>query len=217
MPLAAPPNLIRREFLAGLAALATGGAALAAPQRSAIVTVLGDSITAGYGLKAKEALPAQLGAALGRLGAPAVIRAAGVSGDTSAGGLARVDFSVQRDTDLCIVALGGNDLLQGLDPRGLQANLTRIVRRLKERRIKVVLCGLRAPPGLNAGYAREFNAVFPKVARAEGVALYANLLEGVELSRTLNQRDGIHPNPRGVRIISSRLAPVVAQALRRRA
>ncbi len=217
MPLAAPPNLIRREFLAGLAALATGGAALAAPQRSAIVTVLGDSITAGYGLKANEALPAQLGAALGRLGAPAVIRAAGVSGDTSAGGLARVDFSVQPDTDLCIVALGGNDLLQGLDPRGLQANLTRIVRRLKERRIKVVLCGLRAPPGLNAGYAREFNAVFPKVARAEGVALYANLLEGVELSRTLNQRDGIHPNPRGVRIISSRLAPVVAQALRRRA
>ncbi len=91
------------------------------------------------------------------------------------------------------------------------------MRRLKERRIKVVLCGLRAPPGLNAGYAREFNAVFPKVARAEGVALYANLLEGVELSRTLNQRDGIHPNPRGVRIISSRLAPVVAQALRRRA
>ena len=217
MPLAAPPNLIRREFLAGLAALATGGAALAAPQRSAIVTVLGDSITTGYGLKANEALPAQLGAALGRLGAPAVIRAAGVSGDTSAGGLARVDFSVQPDTDLCIVALGGNDLLQGLDPRGLQANLTRIVRRLKERRIKVVLCGLRAPPGLNAGYAREFNAVFPKVARAEGVALYANLLEGVELSRTLNQRDGIHPNPRGVRIISSRLAPVVAQALRRRA
>ncbi len=217
MSLAAPPSLIRREILTGLAALAAAGHALAAPRRSAIVTVLGDSITAGYGLKANEALPAQLGAALGRLGAPAVIRAAGVSGDTSAGGLARVDFSVQPDTDLCIVALGGNDLLQGLDPRALEANLTRIVRRLKERRIKVVLCGLRAPAGLNAGYAREFNAVFPKVARAEGVALYANLLEGVELSRTLNQRDGIHPNPHGVKVISARLAPVVARALRRRA
>ena len=218
MPLAAPPNLIRREFMAGVAALATGGAALAEPaRRSAVVTVLGDSITAGYGLRANEALPAQLGAALGRLGAPAVIRAAGVSGDTSAGGLARVDFSVQPDTDLCIVALGGNDLLQGLDPRGLKTNLTGIVRRLKARRIRVVLCGLHAPAGLNAGYAREFNAVFPAVARAEGVALYANLLEGVELSRTLNQRDGIHPNPRGVKIISAHLAPLVARALRQRA
>ena len=217
MPLAAPQDLIRREFMAGIAALAMGGPAMAAPRRSAVVTVLGDSITAGYGLRANDALPAQLGAALGRLGAPAVIRAAGVSGDTSAGGLARVDFSVQPDTDLCIVALGGNDLLQGLDPRGLRANLTGIVRRLKARRIKVVLCGLHAPAGLNAGYARDFNAVFPAVARAEGVALYANLLEGVELSRTLNQRDGIHPNPRGVKIISAHLAPLVARALRQRA
>ena len=217
MPLAAPQDLIRREFMAGIAALAMGGPAMAAPRRSAVVTVLGDSITAGYGLRANDALPAQLGAALGRLGAPAVIRAAGVSGDTSAGGLARVDFSVQPDTDLCIVALGGNDLLQGLDPRGLRANLTGIVRRLKARRIKVVLCGLHAPAGLNAGYAREFNSVFPAVARAEGVALYANLLEGVELSRTLNQRDGIHPNPRGVKIISAHLAPLVARALRQRA
>ena len=217
MPLAAPQDLIRREFMAGIAALAMGGPAMAAPRRSAVVTVLGDSITAGYGLRANDALPAQLGAALGRLGAPAVIRAAGVSGDTSAGGLARVDFSVQPDTDLCIVALGGNDLLQGLDPRGLRANLTGIVRRLKARRIKVVLCGLHAPAGLNAGYARDFNAVFPAVARAEGVALYANLLDGVELSRTLNQRDGIHPNPRGVKIISAHLAPLVARALRQRA
>ena len=217
MPLAAPQDLIRREFMAGIAALAMGGPAMAAPRRSAVVTVLGDSITAGYGLRANDALPAQLGAALGRLGAPAVIRAAGVSGDTSAGGLARVDFSVQPDTDLCIVALGGNDLLQGLDPRGLRANLTGIVRRLKARRIKVVLCGLHAPAGLNAGYARDFNAVFPAVATAEGVALYANLLDGVELSRTLNQRDGIHPNPRGVKIISAHLAPLVARALRQRA
>ncbi len=216
MPIAAPSPWTRRVFLGGLGALVTGGATIA-ERRRVIVTVLGDSITAGYGLRANEALPAQLGAALGALGVAADVRAAGVSGDTSAGGLARVDFSVQGDTGLCIVALGGNDLLQGLDPRAMRSNLQSIVRRLKARRIKVVLCGLRAPAGLNAGYAREFNAVFPAVAKAEGVSLYPDLLAGVALSRTLNQRDGIHPNPRGVAIIARRLAPVAARALTRTA
>ena len=101
--------------------------------------------------------------------------------------------------------------------RAMRSNLQSIVRRLKARRIKVVLCGLRAPAGLNAGYAREFNAVFPAVAKAEGVSLYPDLLAGVALSRTLNQRDGIHPNPRGVAIIARRLAPVAARALTRTA
>ena len=211
MPLDAPHSPTRRLFLGAAAALTLAGPAVA--RRRAVITILGDSITAGYGLKANEALPVQLGAALARLGVPADIRAAGVSGDTSAGGLARVDFSVQADTDLCVVALGGNDLLQGLDPRSMRANLEAIVRRLKARRIRVVLCGLKAPTGLNAGFAREFNAVFPAVAKAQRVALYPDLLEGVALSRTLNQRDGIHPNPTGVRIIARRLAPIAARVL----
>jgi acyl-CoA thioesterase-1 len=96
----------------------------------------------------------------------------------------------------------------------MQANLTRIVQRLKARRIRVVLCGLHAPASLNAGYARDFNAVFTRVARAERVALYPDLLAGVELNRALNQRDGLHPNPAGVKIMARRLAPVVARALR---
>ena len=206
----------RPIFFGGLAAALVAVTARAASRSRPVVTILGDSITAGYGLKGDEALPAQLAAALARLGLAAAVRGAGVSGDTTAGGLARVDFSVQPDTGLCVVALGGNDLLQGLDPRTTRANLQAIVRRLKARRIGVVLCGLHAPSSLNAGYARDFNAVFPAVARAEGVALYPDLLAGVELDRALNQRDGLHPNPRGVKAIAARLAPVVARALRAR-
>ena len=212
----ASPYHSRRALLGALAALSLPGLSGAAG-KTPVITILGDSITAGYGLRAQDALPAQLQLALARLGVRAAVRGAGVSGDTTAGGLGRVDFSVQSDTALCIVALGGNDLLQGLDPRGARANLDAIVRRLKARRIGVVLCGLAAPPRLNAGFARAFNAVFPSVARAEGVSLYPNLLAGVELTPGLNQRDGIHPNARGVKVIAARLAPVVARALRGRA
>jgi acyl-CoA thioesterase-1 len=210
--------LTRRALIALAAGAATAGAPLAARAKSGrVVTILGDSITAGLGLPASEALPARLEAALAAAGAPARVRGAGVSGDTSAGGLERVDFSVQADTDVCVVALGGNDLLQGLDPKSTRANLERIVRRLKARRIGVVLAGLSAPTAIGAAYAREFDAVFPAVARAEGVPLYPNLLAGVGQTAGLNQRDGIHPNARGVQIIAARLAPVVARALKARA
>ena len=211
----APPYHSRRALLGAMAALPLTGPAAAAG-RAPVITILGDSITAGYGLRAQDALPAQLQLALARIGVRAVVRGAGVSGDTTAGGLGRVDFSVQPDTTLCIVALGGNDLLQGLEPRSTRANLRGIVRRLKARRIRVLLCGLSAPYRLNAGYARDFNAVFPAVARAEDVPLYPDLLAGVELRRELNQGDGLHPNARGVKTITARLAPVVARALRRR-
>jgi acyl-CoA thioesterase-1 len=178
-----------------------------------VVTLLGDSITAGYGLPAAAALPAQLQAALARGGSPAVVRPAGVSGDTSADGLARLAFSVQADTALCVVALGGNDLLQGIDPKVTRANLSRIVTRLKARRIGVLLAGLAAPRVIGAGYARDFDAVFSAVAREEGVALYPNLLAGVSGHAGLIQGDGIHPNAAGAKVIAARLAPVVARAL----
>lgn len=175
--------------------------------------MLGDSITAGYGLAAADALPAQLADALARLGTPAVVRAAGVSGDTTADGLARVGFSVQADTEVCVVALGGNDLLQGADPRTVEANLRGVVARLKARGVTVVLAGMRAPPAIGAAYARDFDAAYPTVARAEHVTLYPYLLDGVALNGGLNQKDAIHPNAAGVRIIAARLAPVVARAL----
>ena len=179
-----------------------------------IVTVLGDSITAGYGLSAAQALPVQLAAALKAIGRPAVVRGAGVSGDTTTGGLARVDFSVRDDTDLALVALGGNDLLQGVDPARIRSNLDRIIQRLQARDIPVMLAGMMAPPRLGT-YARDFNALYPELAETRNVPLYPFLLDGVALLQRYNQPDGIHPNAEGARLIATRLAPAVAQALAR--
>lgn len=179
-----------------------------------IVALLGDSITAGLGLPAREALPAQLEAALSAAGTPVRVRAAGVSGDTTAGALARVDFSIQDDTDLCIVALGGNDLLQGIEPARMRANLQAIIEGLQARNIAVLLAGMQAPPSYGR-YAADFDAVFADLARTYDVPLYPFLLDGVALDPALNQADGIHPNAQGVKVIAQRLAPAVMAALSR--
>jgi acyl-CoA thioesterase-1 len=205
-----PSHLVRRLLLAGSLALAAGAAEAKVP----VVTMLGDSLTAGYGLQARDAIPAQLQIALKALGVDAVVRAAGVSGDTSADGLARADFSVKPDTDLAIVALGGNDLLQGVEPAVTRANLAAIVAKLKARRIPVLLAGIKAPPAMGQGYARDFDAVVPELARTQAVAAYPDLLGKVALDRALNQGDGVHPNRQGVKIVAQRLAPAVAAALR---
>ena len=200
-------------------AVAQGKSAAAPPSPAGgtrIITMLGDSITAGYGLAAADALPAQLEIALQSLGLAVRVRSAGVSGDTTAGGLARVDFSVQDDTDLCIVALGGNDMLQGVDPSATRHNLDQIIKRLQARHIPVMLAGMRAPPQYGA-YARDFDKVFVDLARDDDVAAYPFLLNGVALDRRYNQADGIHPNAAGVKIIATALAPVVADALARTA
>jgi acyl-CoA thioesterase I len=202
---------IRRALVFGIAASAASPALAA---RKLVVTILGDSITAGLGLPATQALPTQLGLALARLGTPVVVRGAGVSGDTTEDGLGRLDFSVQADTEVCLVALGGNDLLQGIEPKTVQANLDTIVQRLKARRMGVVLAGMTAPPAVGASYAREFGAVFPAVAGAEHVPLYPDLLAGI--GPKLRQADGIHPNAAGVRIIAAGLAPIVIRALKAR-
>lgn len=228
----APQSLLSRRTLL-LSALALGATACSreadapAPQASGaaepppapdasadlpVVALLGDSITAGYGLPAKDALPAQLEAALAAAGTPVRVRAAGVSGDTTAGALARVDFSIQDDTDLCVVALGGNDLLQGIEPAAMRANLEGIITGLKARNIPVLLAGMQAPPSYGA-YATDFAAVFESLARDHDVALYPFLLDGVALDPALNQDDGIHPNAAGVKVIAQRLAPAVVGAL----
>ena len=203
------PLLISRRTLV-MASLAPT-AALAA--RGKVVTLLGDSITAGLGLPGRDALPNQLHLALERLGVANIVRGAGVSGDTTAGGAARMDFSIRPDTSVVVVALGANDLLQGLDTRTTRANLERILNRLKQRHMGVVLAGLRAPPELGRGYARDFDAVFSDIARRQGVALYPDLLAGVMRNRALVQSDGLHPNAKGVAVIARGLAPVVAKVL----
>ena len=130
---------------------------------------------------------------------------------------ARVDFSVRPDTAVVVVALGANDLLTGVDPRVTRANLERILKRLAARHMGVVLAGVRAPPEIGRGYARDFNAVFPALAAAHRVPLYPDLLAGVDRNPKLKQPDGLHPNAAGVRIIASRLAPTVAKALAKQA
>lgn len=210
------PTLSRRALIAaGLAALPVAGppsVARAAPRK--VITILGDSITAGLGLPGRDALPNQLHLALEKLGLTNLVRGAGISGDTTADGLARMDFSIRPDSSVVVVALGGNDLLQGIDPKTVRANLDRILDKLAARHRAAVVCGIRAPPEIGAGYARDFNAVFSEVAKAHHVPLYADLLAGVERNPALNQGDGIHPNASGVQIIARRLAPVVARVAR---
>lgn len=209
------PLTISRRTLVAAGAAALPLRALAA--RGRVVTILGDSITAGYGLPQAASLPIQLHLALEKLHVPNIVRGAGVSGDTTQDGAARVDFSVRPDTQVVVVALGGNDLLQGVDPKITRANLEHIIKRLKARHMGVVLAGLRAPPEMGAGYARDFDAVFPSLAKSNGVTLYPDLLAGVERNKALNQADAIHPNAQGVLIIAAKLAPVVARELAKRA
>jgi acyl-CoA thioesterase-1 len=208
MPFDAHPA--RRTVLGGLAA-AGAAPALAAPART--VALFGDSITAGYGLPARDALPAQLERELTGLEAHARIRPLGVSGDTTGLGLARLDRAMAARADLWIVALGGNDLLRGVDPRVTRANLDRIVSRLAASGAGVVLAGVQAPVFLGGAYAVAFNAAFAEVARGRHVAFMPDMLAGVAGVRALNQADGIHPNAAGVRVIAQRMAPLVVKAL----
>jgi acyl-CoA thioesterase-1 len=209
-------NVSRRCAIGAAAALALsatlGGGPAARASGLPVVAILGDSITAGYGLPAREALPARLQGELARLGEPARVVAQGVVGDTTAGGLARVDRAAQG-AQVCVVALGGNDLLRGIDPGRVRANLDAIVRRLKARHVTVVLAGLQVPPILQGRYATAFDDAFASVARAEKVLFVPDMLAGVTLNPDLNQPDGIHPNARGVEVIARRLAPVVARSL----
>lgn len=206
-------TISRRTLVAaGLAALPVRAFAA----RGKVVTILGDSITAGYGLPQAASLPIQLHAALERLHVPNMVRGAGVSGDTTADGAGRMDFSIRPDTAVVVVALGGNDILQGVDPKITRANLDKILTRLKERHMGVVLAGLHAPREIGAGYARDFDAIYPSLAKAHGVTLYPDLLAGVGRNPALHQADAIHPNAKGVLIIAKRLAPVVARELAKR-
>ena len=189
--------------------------AYAAPPEAGppVVTILGDSVTAGLGLPAADALPAQLQAALARRGVRAVVRGAGVSGDTTAGGLARVDFSVAPDTRLCVVELGANDYMQSIPPDQTRRSLQAIVQRLKARHIRVLLGGGTLPKRTSGAYGRAFDALFPEVAKAERVALEPDFFADVQGRADLKQADGLHPNAAGVRLIAARLAGYVAKLL----
>jgi acyl-CoA thioesterase I len=172
------------------------------------VVCLGDSLTAGYGLPSPEqAYPALLEKKLREAGLDFDVINAGVSGDTSAGGLRRLDWSLQGQVRVLIVALGGNDGLRGLAPSELKANLSAIVEKAEARHIKVLLLGMEAPPNFGDRYTRDFRAVYRDVARERHVQLIPFFLNGVAGIATLNQADGIHPTAEGQRRIADTIWP----------
>ena len=211
------PTLPRYGFRAWFVNVALFLVLIAAPARSGDgvrILVLGDSLTAGYGLAAEAAFPARLERALRTAGYAAQVIGAGVSGDTTAGGLARLEWSLAENPDAGIVELGANDGLRGLDPAATYANLDAIVGRLKERGTPVLLTGMLAPPNLGREYGAEFAAVFPQVARKHGVPFYPFFLDGVAAVPDLNLADGIHPNARGVDVVVDRILPYVKDLIR---
>lgn len=178
------------------------------------ILVLGDSLAAGYGLPADQAFPARLEAALRARGHAVRLINAGVSGDTTAGGRARLDWALTELPEIVIVELGANDAMRGIDPRATRANLDDILTRLKSRGVRVLLAGMLAPPNLGEEFGRDFNAVFPGLARSHNVAFYPFFLDGVAARRGLNQPDGLHPNARGVAVIVDRILPYVVRLLK---
>jgi acyl-CoA thioesterase-1 len=211
-----------RVQMLGLAAIvAVAGAtvpAVAQPAgggRPVKIVALGDSLTAGFGLPADAAFPVRLERALTGKGLAVTIANAGVSGETSADGLARLDWSVPNGTDAVIVELGANDVLRGIDPKRTRATLETILRRFAERRIPVLLVGMRAPPNMGADYARAFDAIYPDLAATYDVVFYPFFLDGVAAERGLNQGDGIHPTAAGVDVIVARLLPKAEELVAR--
>lgn len=219
-----PYGKARRRFNRGLGALfalaaaagmvgVSGGAHAGAPSRPLRLLALGDSLTAGYGLPAGDGFVPRLQAALRAKGYDVTVLNAGVSGDTTAGGLSRLEWALADTPDAVIVELGANDMLRGLDPAAARANLDAILTRLKERRLPVLLAGMRASPSLGRAYGAAFDALYPDLAQAHGALLYPFFLDGVAADVTLNQGDGIHPNAAGVAVIVDRIVPTVARLL----
>jgi acyl-CoA thioesterase-1 len=180
-----------------------------------VIVALGDSLTAGFGVAAEEAWPALLENRLSREGYRYRVVNAGVSGDTSAGGLRRVPWVLRARPDIAIVALGANDGLRGQSVEALAANLTEIVERLRAGGAQVLLAGMRVPPNYGADFARAFARVFADVAQRAQVAFMPFLLDGVAADPRLNLLDGIHPNAAGHRVIAERVWPFLKPLLRR--
>jgi len=202
------------------AAVAAATLVAAAPQprstaRLLKIVALGDSLTAGLGLRADAAFPARLQRALAQKGIAAEVVNAGVSGDTTADGLSRLDWSVPDDSDAVILELGANDALRGIDPAQTRANLDAILKRLAARKLPVLLAGMRAPPNMGAHYTKAFDAIYPDLARTYGAALYPFFLDGVAADRVLNQGDGLHPTAAGVDVIVAKILPQVEELVRR--
>jgi len=196
------------------AALAFSSVGVTEARAERVIVALGDSLTAGLGVAADEAYPARLEARLSREGYAYRVVNAGVSGDTTAGGLRRVDWVLRAKPEIVIVALGANDGLRAQSPQAMRENLAAIVRRVQAAGARVLLAGMRLPPNYGAEYTKEFQAVFPEVARRTGVAFMPFLLDGVAADPRLNQPDGIHPTAAGQQVIADHLWPYLRPLLK---
>lgn len=201
----------RRVAIAAVVAFAAASEAFAAPVS---IVALGDSLTAGYGLAPGESFPERLEDALKQRGFDVTVANAGVSGDTSADGLARLEWSVPDDADIVIVELGANDALRGIDPAVTRKSLSEILSRLRARRQTVLLAGMMAPRNLGEAYDKAFDAIYPELAAEYGVAFYPFFLAGVATDPKLNQADGLHPNAAGVAKIVTMMLPEIEKLVR---
>jgi len=177
------------------------------------ILVFGDSLTAGFGLPPEASFPARLEAKMHADGIEVRVVNAGVSGDTTAGGLARLDWALADKPDLVIVELGANDALRGIDPATVRANLDAIIVKIQASGAKLLLAGMRAPPNWGEEYQDKFDRIYPELAHAHDAPLYPFFLEGVAMKPELNQPDGLHPNDRGVAAVVDHIAPHVARLL----
>lgn len=206
-------SLLKQMLVWSLLSIAAEPALAQAPAASIVapikMVVLGDSLSAGFGLSGADAFPAKLQKALKARGIDVDVTNAGVSGDTASGGRDRLDWSVPQGTQAVIVELGANDALRGIDPAITRAALADIVKRLKARGIAVMLCGMLAPPNDGADFAARFNSIYPDLSKAYNVPLYPFFLEGVAADPKLNQADGMHPTAEGVDIIVKNILPSV--------
>jgi acyl-CoA thioesterase I len=190
----------------------------AAPALAAPIKILafGDSLTAGLGVMPEQAFPARLQARLATEGIAAQVLNAGVSGDTTADGVARLDWALADRPDIVLVELGANDALRGIDPKLTRANLDKILTRFQASGAKVMLLGMLAPANWGREYQQEFAAIYPDLAKQHNVPLYPFFLDGVATDPTLNQPDGLHPNAKGAEIIADKIAPLVARLVQER-
>ncbi len=199
-----------RFKLALVAVLMLAGPAIAKPVH---ILALGSSLTQGYGLPPGTEFPVQLQAALKASGVDAMVENAGVSGDTSSGGLSRLDWSLADHPEAAIIELGSNDMLRGVPPDVTEKNLRAILSALQKDHVAVLLVGMMAQRNLGADYVRQFDAIYPRLARDYKVVFYPFWLDGVAMNPKLNQADGMHPNPAGVKIIVARMLPYVKKML----
>jgi acyl-CoA thioesterase-1 len=177
------------------------------------IAVLGDSLAAGFGVKPAESFPARLEAALKAQGRNVTVLNHGVSGDTTAGGLARIDWMLADKPDIVLVELGGNDALRGVDPAVTEKNLAAIVEKLQAAGVTVWLAGMLAPRNLGSDYVTAFDGLYKRVAEKYQVPLYPFILDGIAQDPAFNQADGIHPNPKGAQLVADRLLPFVTKNL----